>query len=171
MASESSDGGLPKHIRNEELKQEPNDINNLTEERLDKVLDTFLKDFKAGELDARVADGYLRVQDAQGGLERVLEDASEKAPRAARQLRVHPGYVNTDMTMHSGILTPEEGASNATKVALLPEGGPTGAYFALDKEAPFCDTRTTRAWAHGGSPLAPPFAIHQRLFVIDVQQN
>ena len=56
------------------------------------------------------------------------------------ELRVncaHPGYVNTDMTIHSGPLTPEEGAANVVKVALLPEGGVTGAFFADGEEAPF----------------------------------
>jgi (+)-neomenthol dehydrogenase len=41
------------------------------------------------------------------------------------------------MTIQSGLLTPEEGASNLVKVALLPEGGPTGAFFALGQEASF----------------------------------
>jgi len=39
--------------------------------------------------------------------------------------------------LHSGLLTPEEGAANVVKVALLPEGGPTGAYFAWGVEASF----------------------------------
>ena len=49
----------------------------------------------------------------------------------------HPGYVNTDMSIHSGPLTPEEGAANLVKVALLPEGRPTGAFFTSGQEAPF----------------------------------
>jgi (+)-neomenthol dehydrogenase len=49
----------------------------------------------------------------------------------------HPGYVSTDMTVHTGPLTPEQGAANVVKVALMPEGGPTGAYFALGEEASF----------------------------------
>ncbi|CAL5030834.1 unnamed protein product [Urochloa decumbens] len=133
----SSDSGLLRHIRNEELKRELSDIDSLTEERLDEVLDTFLKDFKAGDLEARrwpiVISAYKMAKVALNAYSRILA-------RMHPELRVncaHPGYVDTDMTMHSGPLTPEEGAANVVKVALLPEGGPTGAYFALGQEAQF----------------------------------
>ena len=35
---------------------------------------------------------------------------------------VHPGYVDTDMTRHSGPLTIEEGAKSSLYCALLPPG-------------------------------------------------
>lgn len=50
---------------------------------------------------------------------------------------VDPGYVKTDMTRNSGLLTPEEGGGRVVAVALLPEGGPTGAFFDDGKEASF----------------------------------
>jgi (+)-neomenthol dehydrogenase len=43
----------PQLFRNEELKKELNDIDSLIEERLDELLDMFMKDFEAGEVDAR----------------------------------------------------------------------------------------------------------------------
>ena len=48
-----------------------------------------------------------------------------------------PRLLKTDITMNSGVLTPEEGARNVVKVALLPDGGPTGKYFAEGEEASF----------------------------------
>ena len=42
-----------QHFSSEELKQELNDVEKLTEERLDEVLATFLSDFDAGEAEAR----------------------------------------------------------------------------------------------------------------------
>jgi hypothetical protein len=39
-------------FRNEELKRELNDIDSLTPERLDGLLDTFLKDFEAGAVES-----------------------------------------------------------------------------------------------------------------------
>ena len=42
---------------------------------------------------------------------------------------VDPGYVRTDMTRNSGLLAPEEGGATVVAVALLPERGPTGAFF------------------------------------------
>jgi (+)-neomenthol dehydrogenase len=57
-----------QYFRNEELKQELYNVDKLTEERLDELLDMFLKDFA-------------------GGHERVLEDPGDEAAGAARQLR------------------------------------------------------------------------------------
>ncbi|KAM3202253.1 hypothetical protein P3L10_029877 [Capsicum annuum] len=42
---------------------------------------------------------------------------------------VHPGYVNTDINWHTGTMPVEEGAEGPVKLALLPDGGPTGCYF------------------------------------------
>ncbi|CAN6249484.1 unnamed protein product [Urochloa humidicola] len=133
----SSEWGLLRLISNEELRQELNDVEKLTEERLDEVIDTFLNDFKAGKLEERGwplhFSGYKVSKVTMNAYTRILA-------RRHPELRIncaHPGYVNTEMTIHSGLLTPEEGASNLVKVALLPEGGPTGAFFDHGQEAPF----------------------------------
>ncbi|KAL3325170.1 hypothetical protein AABB24_038996 [Solanum stoloniferum] len=42
---------------------------------------------------------------------------------------VHPGFVNTDITWHTGTMPVEEGAEGSVMLALLPDGGPTGCYF------------------------------------------
>lgn len=133
----SSNFGLLTMIDNEEVRQELNDIDNLTEERLDELLDKFLKDFEAGALEPHgwptVLAAYKMAKVAMNAYSRVL---AKRHP----ELRVncpHPGYVKTDLTMSSGVLTPEEGARNVVKVALLPEGGPTGVYFDEGEEAPF----------------------------------
>ncbi|RCV34694.1 hypothetical protein SETIT_7G179200v2 [Setaria italica] len=134
----SSEWGLLRLINNEELKQELNDdVEKLTEERLDEILGTFLNDFKAGELEAH---GWPKHFSAYKVSKVTLNAYSRILARRHRELRVncaHPGYVKTDMTIQSGLLTPEEGASNLVKVALLPEAGPTGVYFDLGQEAPF----------------------------------
>ncbi|XP_062226254.1 (+)-neomenthol dehydrogenase-like [Phragmites australis] len=133
----SSDFSLLRFFRNEKLKQELNDVVNLTEERLDELLDMFLEDFKAGAVEARgwpaAFAAYKVAKAALNAYSRIL---ATKQP-ALRVNCVHPGYVKTDMTIHSGLLTPEEGASNVVKVALLPEGGVTGAFFEEGKEASF----------------------------------
>ncbi|EES11174.1 hypothetical protein SORBI_3006G158700 [Sorghum bicolor] len=133
----SSEFGLLRLINNEELRQELNDVEKLTEERLDEVLATFLRDFEAGEVEARgwpmAFSAYKVAKVAMNAYSRILA-------RRHPELRIncaHPGYVSTDMTIHTGPLTPEEGAANLVKVALLPEGGPTGAYFAWGVEASF----------------------------------
>ncbi|PUZ48174.1 hypothetical protein GQ55_7G224600 [Panicum hallii var. hallii] len=133
----SSEWGLLRLINNEELKQELNDVEKLTEERLDEVLDTFLNDFKAGELGAR---GWPEHFSAYKVSKVTMNAYSRILARRHPELRVncaHPGYVSTDMTIHSGPLTPEEGAANVVKVALLPEAGVTGAFFEDGEEASF----------------------------------
>jgi (+)-neomenthol dehydrogenase len=126
-----------QHFRNEEMKQELNDVGNLTEERLDELLDTFLKGFEAGKVDTRgwpfAFAAYKVAKAAMNAYSRIL---AAKQP-ALRVNCVHPGYIKTDITMHSGLLTPEEGASRVVKVAMLPEGGVTGAFFDEGEEASF----------------------------------
>ena len=126
-----------QHFSSEELKQELNDVESLTEGRLDEVLAMFLNDFEAGKVEAR---GWPAAFAAYKVAKAAMNAYSRVLARQHPELRVncaHPGYVKTDMTRHSGLLTPEEGARNVVKVALLPEGGPTGAFFALGQEAPF----------------------------------
>lgn len=133
----SSDFGLLRYLRNEEVKHELDDIEGLTEERLDELLSTFLRDFEAGALEAR---GWPTEFAAYKVAKAALNSYSRVLARRHPELRVncaHPGYVKTDMTRQTGLLKPAQGAANVVKVALLPEGGPTGAFFALGKEAPF----------------------------------
>nr|ACG44790.1 carbonyl reductase 1 [Zea mays] len=133
----SSDFGLLRYLRNEEVKRELDDIEGLTEERLDELLSTFLRDFEAGALESR---GWPTEFAAYKVAKAALNSYSRVLARRHPELRVncaHPGYVKTDMTRQTGLLTPAQGAANVVKVALLPEGGPTGAFFALGKEAPF----------------------------------
>uniref|UniRef100_A0A0D9W7I3 Uncharacterized protein n=1 Tax=Leersia perrieri TaxID=77586 RepID=A0A0D9W7I3_9ORYZ len=125
--------GQLRLVSNEDLKKKMDDIDNLTEERIDEVLDVFLKDFEAGKVEADGTAAYKMAKVAMNAYSRILA-------RRHPKLRIncaHPGYVKTDMTMNSGFLTPEEGARNVVTVALLPDGGPTGAFFDQGKEASF----------------------------------
>ncbi|TVU15092.1 hypothetical protein EJB05_38594, partial [Eragrostis curvula] len=133
----SSDFGKLRHFRNEELKQELNDVDNITEERLDELLDMFLKDFEAGALDTR---GWPAAFSAYKVAKAAMNAYSRILARRHPELRVncvHPGYVKTDITIHSGLLTPEEGGSRVVAVALLPQGGVTGAFFEDFMESSF----------------------------------
>ncbi|XP_024312164.1 (+)-neomenthol dehydrogenase-like isoform X1 [Brachypodium distachyon] len=126
-----------QRINNEEIRQELDDIENLTEERLDELLGKFLKDFEADALEMHGwpvgLAAYKVAKAAMNAYSRILA----RRNRALRINCVHPGYVKTDMSMSSGVLTPEEGARSVVNVALLPDGGPTGAYFAMGQEASF----------------------------------
>ncbi|MFD9725001.1 SDR family oxidoreductase [Streptomyces sp. NPDC059072] len=50
---------------------------------------------------------------------------------------VSPGYCATDLNRHSGMRTPEEGASIAVDLATAGEDGPTGALLAEDGPIPW----------------------------------
>ncbi|KAK3132547.1 hypothetical protein QOZ80_6AG0524280 [Eleusine coracana subsp. coracana] len=133
----SSMWGLLRLFNNEELKQELNDVENLTEERLDEVLARFLKHFEVGAVESQgcpvAFSAYKVAMTAMNAYSRILA-------RRHPELRVncaHPGFVKTDITRNSGLLPPAGGAGYVTKVALLPAGGPTGVYFTLGAEASF----------------------------------
>jgi len=49
----------------------------------------------------------------------------------------NPGFVATDLNGFRGILTPEQGAATAIRLATLPDGGPTGGFFEDDGEVPW----------------------------------
>lgn len=124
-------------IGNEEVRRELNDIDNLTEERLDELLNKFFKDFEADALEAHGwPTGFAAYKVAKTAMNAYSRMLARRHP-ALRVNCAHPGYVKTDITMNSGVLTPEEGARSVVKVALLPDGGPTGMYFAEGEEASF----------------------------------
>jgi len=45
--------------------------------------------------------------------------------------------VKTDINYNTGFLTPDEGAEAAVRLALLPEGSPSGLFFSGSEEKPF----------------------------------
>ncbi|KAL6903752.1 hypothetical protein ACP4OV_004565 [Aristida adscensionis] len=134
----SSGFGLLRNFNSEQLRKEFDNIDNLTEKRLEELLDLFLEDFKANLLEAHgwPTGGSSAYKVAKAALNAYTRILARKYPT----LRINcltPGYVKTDISMHMGVLTLEEGARNPVKVALLPDDGPTGAYFDLNGEASF----------------------------------
>jgi len=97
----------------------------------------FLEDFEAAAVDSR---GWPKYFSAYKVAKAAMNAYSRILAREHPELRVncvHPGYVRTDMTIHSGLLTPEEGGSRVAAAALLPEGGVTGAFFEDFEESSF----------------------------------
>ncbi|GJN26912.1 hypothetical protein PR202_gb14879 [Eleusine coracana subsp. coracana] len=124
-------------FKNEEVKQELNDIENLTEERLDELLETFLKDFEAGAVEER---GWPTELSAYKAAKAAMNSYSRVLARRHPELRVNcvdPGFVKTDINYNSGILAPKEAGSKVVAVALLPEAGVTGALFENGKVSSF----------------------------------
>ncbi|CAH1415554.1 unnamed protein product [Lactuca virosa] len=125
----SSNYGELHWIHNEKVRAEFQDIDNLTEERIDEIIEWFLRDLKDNNVSENgwplTVAAYKVSKAAVNGYTRLL---ARKFGNILVNC-VHPGYVITDITSHTGHLTPEEGARAPVMVALLPDDGPSGVYF------------------------------------------
>ncbi|XVE77088.1 hypothetical protein DITRI_Ditri13aG0034000 [Diplodiscus trichospermus] len=100
-----------------------------TEEKLNELLTEYLKDFKEGSLESKgwptSLSAYTVSKVAMNVYTKIL---AKKYPNFCINC-VCPGYVKTDMNFNTGHLTAEEGAASPVKLALLPNGGPSGLFF------------------------------------------
>ncbi|XVE59752.1 hypothetical protein DITRI_Ditri05aG0072600 [Diplodiscus trichospermus] len=126
-----------QRIPSASIRSELGDIENLAEEKLNDILQRFLKDFKENALEA---NGWSIMLPAYGISKAVLNAYTRILARRYPNMRincVHPGYVDTDINWHTGQITTEEGAKGPVKCALIPDGGPTGCYFDQTQVAEF----------------------------------
>ncbi|XP_004295129.1 PREDICTED: (+)-neomenthol dehydrogenase-like [Fragaria vesca subsp. vesca] len=126
-----------KRIPSEEIRNELGNVEALTEEKVDAVLRRFLHDFKENSLEANgwtmMLPSYSISKATLNAYTRIL---AKKYPKMCINC-VHPGFVNTDINWHTGTMTVQEGAAGPLKLALLPDGGPTGCYFDQTQVADF----------------------------------
>ncbi|CAB4283158.1 unnamed protein product [Prunus armeniaca] len=126
-----------KRIPSEEIRNELGDVETLTVEKVDALLTKFLVDFKQNALEANgwtlMLPAYSISKATLNAYTRIL---AKKYPKMYINC-VHPGFVNTDINWHTGTMTLEEGAAGPVKLALLPNGGPTGCYFDQTEVADF----------------------------------
>ncbi|KAB1222520.1 Salutaridine reductase [Morella rubra] len=130
----SSGYGQLKFISNEKARKELEDVDGLTEDRVDKVVEGFLEDVKENlrEVKGWPANfsAYIVSKAALNAYTRIL---AKNYPNIAIN-SVSPGYVKTDMNHHTGVLTVEQGAKGPVMLAMMPEGGPSGLYFNKNME-------------------------------------
>lgn len=125
----SSFYGQLKFINNEKAKAVLENVNDLTEEKLDEVLQWFLRDFKEHKLDA---NGWPKIVSAYKVSKAAVNAYTRLIAKKFPQLHInciHPGTVKTEMTCNLGKLTPQEGARGPVMLSLLHESGPTGLFF------------------------------------------
>lgn len=124
-------------IKSEEVKAELSNVENLTKEKIDNIVERFLKDFKDGKLRDNswplTVSGYKVSKAAVNAYTKFM---AKTYPNILINC-VHPGYVKTDINYGGGDITPEEGARGPAKLALLPDGGPSGRYFNETQEADY----------------------------------
>ncbi|KAL3536853.1 hypothetical protein ACH5RR_000219 [Cinchona calisaya] len=133
----SSLSGKLKFVGNKWAQTILGDADSLTEERVDEVLNEFLKDFKADLLEVigwpSFLSAYTLSKAALNAYTRIL---AKKYPKVMIN-SVCPGYVKTDINCHRGTLSVEEGAESPVWLALLPEGEPSGVFFSQKNVSPF----------------------------------
>ncbi|GMH02622.1 hypothetical protein Nepgr_004461 [Nepenthes gracilis] len=133
----SSSYGQLKYISNEKALQKLGDADGLTEDKVDEVVKEFLKDVKEGQIEnkgwAKQLSAYNVSKAAVNAYTRIL---AKKYPNISINA-VHPGYVRTEMSLHIGVLTVDEGARGPIMLALMPDGGPSGQYFNTTEQSTF----------------------------------
>ncbi|XP_021904425.1 (+)-neomenthol dehydrogenase-like [Carica papaya] len=133
----SSTIGKLENLSNKWAKEMLSDAENLTEEKIDEVLNAFLKDFKEESLKFKgwpsFSAPYIMSKVTMNAYTRIL---SKKYPSFCVN-SVCPGFVKTDISNNIGILSPKEGAESPVKLALLSDGGPSGLFFIRKEESSF----------------------------------
>ncbi|KAL1832160.1 hypothetical protein ACET3Z_001811 [Daucus carota] len=124
-------------IPNEQIRKELGDIETLTEQKIDGIVDKFFHDLKNDMLEVNgwsmMLPAYSISKATLNAYTRVL---AKNYPNMCINC-VHPGYVDTDINWHTGTLTVEEGAKGSVLLATLPDGSPTGRYFDQTEVAKF----------------------------------
>ncbi|XP_045800277.1 (+)-neomenthol dehydrogenase-like isoform X2 [Trifolium pratense] len=129
--------GKIQNVSNEWAKGVFSDVDNLTEERIDEVLKEFIKDYEEGPLERkgwpRFAAAYVVAKASMNAYTRII---AKKYPSLCISC-VCPGYVKTYITANTGFFTVEEGASNPVRLALLPNGSPSGLFYFRNEVSSF----------------------------------
>ncbi|KAK7340217.1 hypothetical protein VNO77_20915 [Canavalia gladiata] len=133
----SSQAGLLKSIPNKWAKGVFDDAEKLTEEGIDEVLKEYLKDFKEGSLESKgwptFLSAYRVSKAAMNSYTRIL---AKKHPNMCINC-VCPGFVKTDINRNTGILSVDKGAASVLRLAMLPNGSPSGLFFSRQEQSNF----------------------------------
>jgi len=81
---------------------------------------------------------FLDYTTSKGALSAVtVAFAKELEPLGIKVNVVEPGNVKTDLNDNEGVLTPDEGAATAIRMALIDKDGPTGGFFGSHGRQPW----------------------------------
>ncbi|KAG5142106.1 hypothetical protein JHK82_017801 [Glycine max] len=133
----SSEAGLLKYISNEWARSVLDDTENLTEELIDEVLKEYMTDLEDGLLEKKgwptYLSAYMVSKAAINSYTRLLAYRHQKLCINC----VCPGFVKTDINRNTGILSVENGAASVVRLALLPNGSPSGHFFTRQEVSSF----------------------------------
>jgi carbonyl reductase 1 len=131
-------------ILSSSLRREFDNIDQLTEVKIDLYVNQFLQDFYQGTARSKgwPSGAYAVYSMSKLALNAYTRGLARDLQNQAPDHRIcvncmHPGYVQTDMTGHRGYFSPEEGADTAVWLALHPLPSPTGKLFYQRKSCSF----------------------------------
>ncbi|XP_042048693.1 (-)-isopiperitenone reductase-like [Salvia splendens] len=114
---------------NEWVKGVLSSVDGLKEERIDEVVQEYLKNFKEGSLRENKWPLHISAYKVSKAAVNAYTRLMAKKHKAFYINSVCPGYTRTELTYNLGLLTDTEGAEAPVKLALAPEGGPSGSIF------------------------------------------
>ncbi|CAN4125709.1 unnamed protein product [Withania somnifera] len=133
----SSSMGKLKNLEHEWAKGVLSDTENLTKEKIEEVLNQYLKDFKEDSLQAKgwpsFMSSYMLSKAAMNAYSRIM---ALKHPFIQINC-VCPGFVKTDINYNHGTLPVEEGAESPVRLALQPDDSPSGLFFVRKEVSSF----------------------------------
>ncbi|XP_058767482.1 (+)-neomenthol dehydrogenase-like [Vicia villosa] len=133
----SSSMGRLEIMPNGRPKEVLSDILNLSEEKIDEILNEFLKDYKEGSLEAKGWPTYNSAYIvSKVGLNAYTRIMADKYPSFCVNA-ICPGYVKTDMNHGNGVLTSDEGAEPIVRLALLQDDNTSGLFFSRGEKTSF----------------------------------
>lgn len=131
----SSSAGLLMRLPGEELRRKLAS-SELTRQELDAIVTQYLKDVEANVHKEKGWSGsaYLTSKVCLTALTWIQQREFDKDSREDILVNaVHPGFVDTDMTNHKGVLHVDQGAKAPTIAALIPpNSGPKGSFYWFD---------------------------------------
>ncbi|KAG2677342.1 hypothetical protein I3843_12G094900 [Carya illinoinensis] len=129
--------GQLRFISNENAKKELGDVDELTEEKVDKVVEGFLEDVKENLIEVNGwPTNYFAYIVSKAALNAYARVLAKNYPNIVIN-SVSPGHIKTDLNGNTGHLSVEEGAKGPVMLALMPEGGPSGLLYDRNEVSTF----------------------------------
>ncbi|VFQ70629.1 unnamed protein product [Cuscuta campestris] len=135
--------GKQNRIENVELREKLEDVESLTEEFIDEMVEKFLEQTKDGSWVSggwpQTFTDYSLSKLAVNAFTRLMgRNLSEREEGHKIYINCYcPGWVKTAMTGWAGSISPEDAADTAVWLALLPDLSVTGKFFAERRERNF----------------------------------
>ncbi|XP_031494057.1 short-chain dehydrogenase/reductase 2b-like [Nymphaea colorata] len=129
--------GLLSFLRDEEVRKELGDVETLSEEKIERVLEAFLEDVKRERKLSRWPHKFPSYALSKVALNAYTRVLARRLEGKACVNSVHPGYVKTDMTLGTGDLSPSQGAHHVVSLALSPPPSPSAHNFLQHHQSSF----------------------------------